>query len=204
MKVENIELDPLKSEPIATSYSCEFCDLVCKEENDLRDHMIKDHRNDVQCDICEKRFIGFKRASELKKHKLEEHGVIHEQPIKCNFCGRIFDRTGNLNMHIKLKHENSREFPCEFCGKLFGRKPDARKHMLKTNCKNKLHEKPPLVLNRIMKMKSVMAKKPKRKQEPSIYLRTFKWYQCNSCKQVFEHLDKLQFHEKSHMKIEPM
>ena len=90
MKVENIELDPLKSEPVATSYSCEFCDLVCKEENDLRDHMIKDHRNDLQCDICEKRFIGFKRASELKKHKLDEHGVCNACTI-CNILSNICD-----------------------------------------------------------------------------------------------------------------
>ena len=51
--------------------------------------------------------------------------------FQCHICYQNFSRRFNLDVHIKLRHLNEKNFPCDLCDQVCGRKPDLKKHKLK-------------------------------------------------------------------------
>ena len=51
--------------------------------------------------------------------------------FQCHICYQKFSRRFNLDVHVKLRHLNEKNFPCDLCDQICGRKPDLKKHKLK-------------------------------------------------------------------------
>jgi len=50
-------------------------------------------------------------------------------PHKCAQCSKQFSQRGNLTTHIRIVHEQRRDFNCSYCGKGFSVKTSMRNHV---------------------------------------------------------------------------
>ena len=49
-----------------------------------------------------------------------------ERPYQCDQCSHSFIRHGDLNKHVKHKHQNQLRFQCAFCPIKYNRKDQLR------------------------------------------------------------------------------
>ena len=82
--------------------------------------------NEHSCDKCEK---SFNSESNLRRHEKEIHFGGKQS---CNFCGKIFLRKHQLDMHVRISHDERGEtllqFQCERCDKCFQDKFSFERH----------------------------------------------------------------------------
>lgn len=116
-----------------TRYSCELCMAYnddCFGANsilhpdakpayfttyaELQEHVTDQHP--PSCPLCE---LSFHTMKELTRHTELIHGVLNpnskpSKQVTCPHigCGKVFTRTGNLNVHVRTTHENRRDFIC--------------------------------------------------------------------------------------------
>lgn len=114
-----------------TRFSCDDC----KELNDIRrasgqlDEIVvaafstygelQAHLKIVHPPTCPHCPTSFTTNKELTRHLEIQHGILPDVPSKkvssfpCTHgCGKVFTKRGNLNVHVKTVHENTREFVC--------------------------------------------------------------------------------------------
>jgi hypothetical protein len=111
--------DEIKKEPLGRT--CEKCGRVT---------MVKNHKCDTLCKICDKKLST--------KYKLIKHmqNIHRAEPdckfFECDFCGLRLLRKGSFVKHLKLKHEGGKidEFQCDFDGKTYTSKPRLYGHMI--------------------------------------------------------------------------
>ena len=48
--------------------------------------------------------------------------------IQCLICKKNFGHRGQLNIHVKIVHENAKPFACLICKKSFGQKGHLKTH----------------------------------------------------------------------------
>ena len=48
----------------------------------------------------------------------------------CNTCGKTYNKTAQLNQHIRSTHLNEKPHECPTCGKCFARKEKLKDHIL--------------------------------------------------------------------------
>lgn len=113
-------------------YKCSLCDYGTAQESLYKNHARKHGENsNLRCEICNQEFKSWWRY--------QVHGtVVHQQSLKCEKCGKEFDKRRNLLRHISRNHASKKEkdVACEECGKLFYDKWALRSHMeLHTNQK---------------------------------------------------------------------
>ena len=132
-------------------FTCRLCDKKFALSKKLTCHFLDKHGIDIfDCNYCDKIF--------LSKDLLENHAKSHKssktpapkplvrnmlpstiqltkihnvKKIQCNICKQNFSRRFNLDVHVKLRHLNEKNFPCDLCDQVCGRKPDLKKHKLK-------------------------------------------------------------------------
>jgi KRAB domain-containing zinc finger protein len=113
--------DEIKKEPLGRT--CEKCG---------RFTMVKNHKCDTRCKICDKKLTT---KSHLIRHMLNVHRA---EPgcefFEYDFCGLRFVRKSFLIKHLKLKHEGGKieEFQCDYDEKIFTSKSSLYCHM--KNC----------------------------------------------------------------------
>lgn len=114
-----------------TRYSCDDC----KELNDIRrasgqlDQIVvasfstygelQAHLKIVHPPTCPHCPTSFTTNKELTRHLEIQHGILPAVPSKkaasfpCTHgCGKVFTKRGNLNVHVKTVHENTKAFVC--------------------------------------------------------------------------------------------
>merc|ERR1719192_1718881 len=77
-----------------------------------------DSNNASSADNEEKHVVKFGMSQDEKWHQCEQ-------------CDYNTTRIGNLQRHIRAKHDGQRNFKCHLCGKAFAEKQTLQKHMQK-------------------------------------------------------------------------
>ena len=102
---------------------------VKEELKNDKDEMKKETIEDPQvnschkfiCTICDQTF-SFKKM--LKKH----NQTYHTPWIKCKLCDKTFEKTCDLESHIKVDHDSVETLQCEKCDKTFALAWRFKKH----------------------------------------------------------------------------
>ena len=86
-------------------YTCNKCNFVTKEENDLTGHTKSSH-DSFECDLCSNKY---ELESNLQEHKNKDHVVTH-----CEFCSYRSGSSSKMNEHVRSTHVNNRrrDIPC--------------------------------------------------------------------------------------------
>lgn len=112
------------SKTIKGQFKCSECPKQFSSEEYKCRHE-QNHKSPVsdrqyQCFVCKK---GIKRLDNLKTHMRLYHrcegdppGVERKASRLCPHCGRSFNNSSNLNLHIR-RHLNERPFKCRYCEK---------------------------------------------------------------------------------------
>ena len=107
---------------------CDYCGKDYKDENALKYHYYKVHRNYVEslpepysCTLCGKFFCQL--------HLLNRHMISHSpSKYSCPFCNRPFTRQDHLNEHIKKNHGKKDNVKCTMCPKTYSHLKGLRRH----------------------------------------------------------------------------
>ena len=77
---------------------------------------------DIKCQFCDKYFKSFiGRNSHIQN-------VHWSSNVKCDLCDRIV-KTTELKRHMKVIHENKRDYKCDTCGKTYPRSTNLKHHI---------------------------------------------------------------------------
>lgn len=72
-----------------------------------------------------------RKGNEKKNTISNKEGLVSEEKICCQVCGKKFTRLSNCREHMKQHNpENRKKYPCGSCGRTFGRKTDLRRHYM--------------------------------------------------------------------------
>ncbi|XP_035713597.1 zinc finger protein 888-like [Folsomia candida] len=140
-------------------FPCQFlgCEKIYQTRGGLRTHVVADHvENQVRfpCTLCGK---DFKIRTELESHTsrhtrekpyncatcgrsfthvgvMKHHEMTHLEASrrvmsKCRLCMQAFSDKDNLRRHIRVVHENPRNYPCTFCDKRFDSASNLKRHV---------------------------------------------------------------------------
>lgn len=101
-------------------FNCSQCDKTLSSKSSLKDH-IKTHLNEkIFC--CFKCGKMFSRNSGLKRHLNEFHSS-DPHIYHCHLCPKTFKTLSYLRTHVTMQHNSDTIYSCEICSKTFKRKP---------------------------------------------------------------------------------
>ena len=134
------------------NYPCPECGANCYFLKTLKRHLLLSHnRDDSQninflCSLCGK---NLKTKSYFKKHQREVHGIENRvrisEPLdtilktECSKCSQEFVTTSDLNVHIKLCQEESKDFQCPQCETFWATGPVLNLHLKKDHGIGEIH-----------------------------------------------------------------
>ncbi|XP_069859420.1 transcription factor IIIA [Dipodomys merriami] len=117
-----------RHEKVHEGYVCQKgCSFVAKTWTELLKHVRETHKEEITCEVCQRRF---KRKDHLKQH-MKTHAPERDV-YRCprEGCGRTYTTVFNLQSHILSFHEEKRPFVCEYagCSKTFAMKQSLIRH----------------------------------------------------------------------------
>ena len=107
----------------------------CQEEftglNFLLEHYVKNHSNTDRPHLCSKCLDEFESIEKLDEHikQVHESSDILSEDFKCNECGVMFNRKGNLKRH--LENSCNGTFDCEKCDEVYIKRSKLAEHQWK-------------------------------------------------------------------------
>ncbi|XP_021961413.1 zinc finger protein 182 [Folsomia candida] len=116
-------------------FRCTVCEKKFKTKADLGRHSsTQTNAKPHKCAICGGRFAH--------KAARNRHQTIHleksaRESFKCQFCPTTSFRRSNLQIHIRLIHENQRNYPCSLCEKKLSSVQDFKRHVAVRHSENK-------------------------------------------------------------------
>ena len=129
IEIKKEELNEISTNTFSTTHF--LCDLGTHLEENPVDQILRiDVKTElVEDDLTEIQSEGLDSKSNLKKHMKITH--VHEgmKNYKCDTCGKVCNRPGDLKKHVKFVHEGIKNYICMTCGKAFSRSPDLKKHI---------------------------------------------------------------------------
>lgn len=94
-------------------FSCEFCSVNFRTEENYNNHMMKNHdKDEVRLHHCTHCPASFKRAEHLRSHVAYKHTT--ERPFACDSCAYVSLTRYDLNVHMK-HHMKEKDLSCQFC-----------------------------------------------------------------------------------------
>ncbi|KAI8810407.1 hypothetical protein BJ742DRAFT_801725 [Cladochytrium replicatum] len=112
-------------------YKCGYkdCDQHFPKWSSLQQHIKSEHRREegATCPMCNK---SFKWADNLKKHVANTHSEERDEfPCTWNGCFKMLSSARALRLHIRVVHEDIKDFKCRDCGEAFGYKLSLLNHI---------------------------------------------------------------------------
>jgi hypothetical protein len=175
--LECLNNDEIKKEPLRRT--CEKCGRVT---------MVKNHKCDTRCKICDKKLA---RKRTLINHMQNVHRAEPDcKYFECDFCGLRFLKKGSIIKHLKLKHEGGKieEFQCDHDGKMFTSKTRLHDHM--KNC-HRAASKCKVCGKEVKHLKSHMR---------MVHSSEKTTFACKICNKTFRNKESLASHLKTHNK----
>ena len=130
---------------------CILCDKVCRDQNELRNHMSNHHKELFRCMKCgnlSRTQISFSQHMKIhngerftcpvcmqtfdRKTSLTNHEQKHSgDKLVCKKCAKEFIYRGGYLEHIKYRHTDTPTVPCPVCKKMFWMPTGMRSHRRK-------------------------------------------------------------------------
>ena len=85
-------------------------------------HLKTEKSNQLDCHLCDKKFIGKKM---LSRHVYSHLGI---KPFSCEVCSKRYARKEDLTLHIRT-HTGERPFSCNMCERKFIRRRSYKLHL---------------------------------------------------------------------------
>ncbi|XP_035712267.1 zinc finger protein 135-like [Folsomia candida] len=140
-------------------FPCTLCGKDFKTRGELKQH-IPTHTTEKPyvCATCGR---GFAHNGVMKRHEMTHLEKSTRHVSKCHVCPQTFLSRITLQQHIRVVHENQRNYPCLFCDQRFSKSSNLKghveaKHAAKEErihscdkCEYKTHSKPYLAAHRI-------------------------------------------------------
>ncbi|KAJ3427022.1 zinc finger protein [Anaeramoeba flamelloides] len=109
---------------------CLQCGMAFMKFYELQKHIKQMHPRIFKCKVCQKEYTNKKSYERhIKKHNPKDFLFV----CKHEGCNKIFSCQGSLDVHIKVKHSNTKAH-CAKCGKTLSSTSALIKHQ-KTSCK---------------------------------------------------------------------
>lgn len=105
---------------------CDFCGAVYEYRELLVTHMKRKHMfEDVECQICNKKFNN--------KVKLQSHMAHHAKKHVCEICMKAYVSPNQLKRHMQVHKIKSNDFICSKCGEGFATRNLLADHVRKVH-----------------------------------------------------------------------
>ncbi|OXA47567.1 zinc finger protein 25 [Folsomia candida] len=108
-------------------FPCKLCGKEFKTRSHLKQH-IPSHTTEkpYNCATCGR---GFAHKGQMKNHEMTHFGKSARDVSKCHLCPKTFLTRNGLQGHIRVVHENQRNYPCTFYDKRFSISSHLKRHV---------------------------------------------------------------------------
>ena len=151
---------------------CEKCYKPFMSEDECASHHCRKKPLQHVCDMCGKVLVS---KEGLRLHKQVHDGIKSKM---CPFCGKRFQRSIQLQSHVKRVHGSERPFVCKHCQQSFALQFDLNRHV------KVMHENP--------------KKMQDKADQQSSFITINDLFACLYCGLVFTDQASLTKHEKDH------
>ncbi|OXA44925.1 Zinc finger protein 25 [Folsomia candida] len=116
-------------------FPCTLCKKEFKTRTELEIH-IPTHTTEkpYNCATCGRRFAN---RGYMKLHETTHLEKSARKVSKCHICTQIFFFTSGLQNHIRVVHENQKNYPCQVCDKRFSKPSELKFHVEARHATNK-------------------------------------------------------------------
>ncbi|OXA45234.1 oocyte zinc finger protein XlCOF19-like [Folsomia candida] len=127
MKTEHVE-NPIR-------FPCTLCGKDFKTRTELGKH-IRAHTTEkpYTCASCGR---SFAQMGTMKRHEMTHLEKSARDMFQCHVCPQTFLNRTSLQHHIRVGHENQRNYPCSSCDKRFSTSRDLMRHVEAVHATNK-------------------------------------------------------------------
>ncbi|XP_021959676.1 gastrula zinc finger protein XlCGF8.2DB-like [Folsomia candida] len=108
-------------------FPCTLCGKDFKRKAHLESHILT-HTTEktYNCSTCGK---SFAHRGHIKSHERTHLENSTKRVLKCHLCQQTFSRKDSLKHHVRVVHENQRNFPCTVCDMRFSYLTGLKRHM---------------------------------------------------------------------------
>ena len=154
------------------------------ETNNTQKSVSDDDMYKFRCDKCHRKFKTEKYWEEHLKFK------CNVRPTTCEICGQEM-KFRDLNLHMRFKHGQRRQFPCKVCGEKFSTKSKMKKH-------REMHGDKPYACETCGK---AFLTRLQLEWHMNVHTGDAK-YPCTKCNKVFKTITSLRGHMRGHQDTE--
>ncbi|XP_021959675.2 zinc finger protein 436 [Folsomia candida] len=108
-------------------FPCTLCGKTFKTWTEFQTH-IPTHTTEkpYNCATCG---MNFARRGDMKSHEMTHLEKSTRAVLQCHVCPQAFLTRAGLQNHVRVSHENQRNYPCTFCDKRFSFSRDLKRHV---------------------------------------------------------------------------
>jgi len=131
----NSSSDPAKKQ-VNENVECEFPPNISKiAEQPITEKKTKLKKSTKRYQVDYKG-VGFNRFPSIRKGEK----VGSKKSLKCKFCEKSFSRSQKIDIHIRYRHDNLRQFRCQKCSIFISTKLDLLSHLRTAHSNNERYK----------------------------------------------------------------
>ena len=185
-------------------YKCQYCNLRLKTKHYKVEHeRIHTDERPFKCrQGCDK---AFRRSGARNDHERTVHLKVNKEP--CQYCGHLYDKREMKNH--EMVHTGVKPFQCPYCESKYTQRKVLNKHIRRKHPDQEIPQPP--AKKKVEKYDSESKSPSKKKakiqveeeeeehEQPPTTIQ-IQVYKCMYCVKLFNNINHLAEHEKTHMK----